>query len=258
MTTSTTVPDFGTLAWAHAGGGRMTRREKLAELARSASVIAPLMTARAATGLRLPQRSMVSLNIDGVTFPDSAVARDAEAECREHASEMMYNHSVRCYVWALMLAEHRGLKPDLEMLYVASLLHDLTLEDDYRDYAPMACFAARGAILANDWAAERGWGRDQRTVLADAVSLHLNSRVHPKHGPEAELLQAAAGVETIGLHYRRLDPESVARVLDRYPYLDMGRVGLPRFVGESHPHTRARFLMRIGFGTLVRTSPLAK
>ena len=140
----------------------------------------------------------------------------------------------------MILGQSDGLHPDPELFYVASLLHDLALTDQFRDYAPMPCFGARAGILANDWAGERGWPAHRCSTLADAISLHLNARVPAEHGPEAQLLQAGAGLDVIGLRHWELTPETVASVVERYPRHNMKRASHPGLQGgESSPNPSA-------------------
>jgi len=101
----------------------------------------------------------------------------------------------------------------------------------------------------------RGWSDQRSTSLADVISLHLNVRVAPEHGPEAQLLQAGAGLDVIGLRHWDIAPETVASVLARYPRHDMKRAAYPLFEAEAHPRTRAQLLTRwLMFGLLVRHS----
>lgn len=259
MTNSTTTaPEFGTLAWAQTRGGRMSRWEKAREATISTRTIVPMLVARTANKLGLPARNTVSLDPKEYGVPDSKMAREAEEECRTTTSPMLYNHSVRTYLWGLMLAKRDGLKLDPELFYVASMLHDLTLDETYRDYAEMDCFAARGGILANDWSEARGWEPERRTTLSNAISMHLNAKVDPAFGPEALMLQAGAGVDTIGLRYRQLDPNSVAQVLELYPRCGLKAAGPLSFVNEAHPGTRAAFLNTVGFNHLLQTSEFSE
>jgi hypothetical protein len=236
----------------------MSSRERFLEAARSTRVLPALMAARAATRLRIPARNAVDINVAAIRFPDSQVAKEAEEECRASVSPMLYNHSVRTYIFGLMLAERDGLEPDHELFYVASMLHDLTLGETHRHHAPIDCFAARGGLLAEEWTAARGWATDRRATVSNAITLHLNTTVDPVFGPEARMLQAGAGVDTIGLRYRHLAPSAVEQIVHRYPRHGLKSAGPLSFVDEGHPGTRASFLRKLGFATLVRTSEFAE
>lgn len=246
---------FGTLAWAKANGGEMSPRERMREIATAALLTMRTAPAQIRQRLGLRNPRALAFDVDELPIPDSSIAKEAEELCLEASSPMLANHCFRTYAWGMILGQNDGLRPDPELFYVASLLHDLALTDEFRDYAPMPCFGARAGMMANDWAGERGWPAHRCSTLADAISLHLNARVPSEHGPEAQLLQAGAGLDVIGLRHWELTPETVASVVERYPRHNMKRASHPVFKAESHPRTRAQLLNRwLMFGTLIRHS----
>jgi hypothetical protein len=246
---------LGTLAWATAKDGRLSRREQIRELAAAARVTLMGAPAQIRQRLGLPNGSAFALDPDSLPIPDSSIAKEAEELCRESSSEMLLNHCLRSYVWGMILGRRDGLRPDPELLYVASMLHDLALTDRFREYAPMPCFGARAGLLANEWARERGWEQVRCSTLADVISLHLNTAVPARHGPEAQLLQAGAGLDVIGLRHWELEPDTVAWVLERYPRHVLKATINPVLEAEAHPYTRTQLLHRwLLFGSLVRHS----
>ena len=246
---------FGTVGWARRNNGRMTRSERLREFASANRVL--LRTAPAQVRMRLGRRNprALSLDPDRIPLPDSKIAREAEEECREASPQRLLDHCFRTYAWGMLLAHSDGLSPDPELLYVAAMLHDLALTDTYRDVNPMPCFGARAGILAVEWAGKRGWSDGRCHTLGDAISLHLNTKVDAAHGPEAQLLQAGAGLDVLGLRYWDLAPETIAAVLRRYPRGDF-IAGLADVTNEAHPGTRTQLLVRwLMFATLARHTP---
>jgi hypothetical protein len=236
----------------------MSPREQIREVAHAAGVLLRTAPAQLRQRLGLGNRHAFSFDPSELPIPDSAVAKEAEELCREASSQLLVNHCLRTYVWGMILGKSDRLSPDPELLYVASMLHDLALTDRFRDYAPMPCFAARAGMLADAWARERGWQEHRCARLGDVVSLHLNATVPPELGPEAQLLQAGAGLDVIGLRHWELSPATVAAVVERYPRHGLKRDGVELFDSESHPHTRAQLLNRwLMFGTLVRHSQFA-
>ena len=180
----------------------------------SAAALIMLRTAPAQVRQRLGLRNpgAFAFDVDSLPIPDSSIAKEAEELCRETSSPMLVNHCLRTYAWGMILGRSDGLRPDPELFYVASMLHDLALTDRFRDYAPMPCFGARAGIIATDWASARGWPAARCSTLANAISLHLNARVPAKHGPEAQCVQAGAGLDVIGLRHWELTPETVGSV----------------------------------------------
>ena len=63
----------------------------------------------------------------GIKIPDSKIAREAAELVRQHETEMLYNHSVRVFVFGAMKGVRQNLKFNSELLYVAALFHDLGL-----------------------------------------------------------------------------------------------------------------------------------
>ena len=59
--------------------------------------------------------------IAGVAIPDSKIAREAADLVRQHQTEMLFNHSVRVFVFGAMKGARLNLKFDSELLYVAAL-----------------------------------------------------------------------------------------------------------------------------------------
>jgi hypothetical protein len=236
----------------------MTRSEKLREFMTAGRVLLPTVPAQLHLRLGARNPHAVSLGLDEIPIPDSKIAQEALEQCREASPQRLVNHCHRTYAWAMLLSHRDQLVPDPELLYVASMLHDLALTETYRDANPMICFGARGGVTAAEWAQHRGWPDHRCATLADVISLHLNSYVDPKHGAEAQLLQAGAAVDVIGLRLWELSRETVCDVLTRYPMGDMID-GLAEFQFEARPHTRAQLLTRwLMFATLMRRSPLLR
>lgn len=247
---------FGTIAWAQArDGGRMTRREQVRELARTGALVVRTAPAQARIQLGRHDRDAFAFDPDDLPLPDSSIARAAEEECRDCSTPQLVNHCLRTYVWGMLLARRDGLRPDPELLWVSALLHDIALTERHRHANGAPCFAVRGGLVAQAWAGEQGWDPQRCATLGEAISLHLNARVDPAHGPEAVLLQAGAGLDVLGLRAWQLSRETVAAVLARHPLLDS--LGLLDAVTlETRSRTRAQLLWRLGFPLFARRSPL--
>ncbi|WP_245474880.1 c-type cytochrome [Bradyrhizobium sp. Leo121] len=58
-------------------------------------------------------------------IPDSSIAHAAAEPVRKRESQMLFNHSVRVFVFAAMKGIRQKLKFEDELLYVSALFHDL-------------------------------------------------------------------------------------------------------------------------------------
>ena len=65
--------------------------------------------------------------IAGITIPDSTIANRATELLREHGSELLYNHSLRAFLFSSLNARQNNVQHDIELLYVSAMLHDLGL-----------------------------------------------------------------------------------------------------------------------------------
>ena len=70
--------------------------------------------------------------IAGVAIPDSALAREATEFVRETASQPLFDHSRRVFLWASLQADRLNLEHDPELLYVGAMFHDLGLVEGHR------------------------------------------------------------------------------------------------------------------------------
>src|SRR5215470_14921991 len=112
---------LGGLGWARRSGGRLTSRERRRLLAAIAVGQWENLVGRAKLALgRLPAGASA---IDVSTFepPDSALAKEAEAACREQP-EGVIGHSFRTWLFGRALAAVDGSELDPELFYCAALV----------------------------------------------------------------------------------------------------------------------------------------
>lgn len=160
---------------------------------------------------------------------------------------------------AHLVAQSEQIKFDEELLFVASVLHDLGLTESRKCKEPAcACFAVEGARAAEQFAAEIGWENERRERLSEAISLHLNVRVGLHYGPEAHLLHEGAALDVIGARIRELHPASVESVLKQYPRVTFKQEmsAAMKEQARERPHSRAAFLVGLGFVGMIRSAPL--
>ena len=70
--------------------------------------------------------------IAGVEIPDTRLVSDATAFVRDTENDLLYDHSRRVFLFGSLQGQHRGLKPDPELLYVGAMFHDVGLTPDHR------------------------------------------------------------------------------------------------------------------------------
>jgi hypothetical protein len=153
-------------------------------------------------------------------IPDSRLAGHAEELIRTFSPDFLTNHSLRSYAWSVALAYRDHVRFDPELLYVASLLHDIGL---VARFDTGRCFEEDGAAAAADLAAADGWPDERRETLAEAIRLHVAVEIGLEDGPEAYLLWHATGLDVTGHRHGELSPKIVDEVVTAYPRLEFKR-----------------------------------
>jgi predicted HD phosphohydrolase len=186
--------------------------------------------------------------------PDSSLARQAEDLMSAVAPPFLTNHSFRSHFFAVALAERDGVRFDTELLYVAALLHDLGLVDEFDTGK---CFEEDSADAAARLAGEEGWPEDRCEALAEAIRLHVATDIELGHGPEAYLLWHSTGLDVAGHRHVELGPQALAAVLADYPRLDF-KEGFTRLVedqAERKPGCWAARAMERGMRDRIAAAP---
>ena len=202
-------------------------------------------------------RPPLDADVSTIPIPDSAMAREAEEYAAQMYGSTLNLHCLRTYFWGALIGKADGFKPDLELLYVASILHDLGLSEIYSHKARSCCFAVTGAKLARNFTLNKGWEDIRADALFEAISLYLNLNVPAKvHSTEARLLACGAHLDVVGSHIHRLTESTIKSVLKAYPrdgfVEDITRI----MDNPHHPHSRASFLVQLGFRKMASSNPL--
>jgi hypothetical protein len=253
---------IGTWDWA-AGGGRLSLAERwsltLAALRARTHLRKQNKAAEPAAGRSiLEQLEMKAL--DSIAPPQGTLAVAAVQAATAAQPEWLTQHALRTYAWGALLALNADLRHDRELLFAASLMHDLGLVPKHA-HPRSDCFAARGARAAHEIMLDAGAQPARARCVADAISLHLNLQVDVAQGAEAHMVQAGAGLDVIGRRYREIPATLRQAVLARHP-----RLGLTRHIcqclqseARASPNSRiGLYVRRLGFLGLVERAPFAE
>ncbi|HEY9291538.1 MAG TPA: HD domain-containing protein [Microlunatus sp.] len=151
--------------------------------------------------------------------PIAAAAMDL---ARSTETEPIFNHSVRSYWWAVLLAEHENVTSDADfdpsLLFAATVLHDLGTGDRAEGRQR---FEVEGADLAAELLTALGVpGRDVDRVW-EAIALHTSAGIAERRGLLCYLTR-----EGIGIDFGRraeLVREHQEGIHARWPRLEMVR-----------------------------------
>ena len=84
----------------------------------------------------------MTLSINGISIPDSVLARDVTQLVRDTEPALLFHHSSRVYYFGALAGKHRGLRFDPELLYTGAMFHDMGLT---REHSSAASSSASGA-----------------------------------------------------------------------------------------------------------------
>jgi HD superfamily phosphodiesterase len=139
--------------------------------------------------------------VAGVVIPDTALVREVTEYIRDAEDELLFNHSRRVFLFGALQGRRRGLEPDLELLYVGAMFHDIGLTQRYR--TSMGRFEVDGANAARDFLLERDYDQAVARKVWLSIALHTTPGIPEFLDPEIALV--TAGVETDVLGFGRED-----------------------------------------------------
>lgn len=149
------------------------------------------------------QRGDFLNSFGGIAIPDTRLARDATSVARTSEPPEIFNHSLRTYFFAELIATAKKLAHDAEAVYVAAILHDTGLSPAHMSANDR--FEVDGANLSRAVLRRNGVAGARADLVWDAISLHdgdiarwkaaevmlVNAGVSADFGASLELLQRA-------------------------------------------------------------------
>ncbi len=175
----------------------------------------------------------MSTTIAGVQIPDSALAREAEQLVRDAATPLVYDHSRRVFLFAVLRGRELGVDFDPELLYVGAMFHDLGLTETYRRYDQR--FEIDGADQARRFLHAHGVDGEAAQRVWTAIALHTTPEI-PLH-MDAEIALVTRGVEldVLGIGYEAISPAQREQIVAAHPRPDFKNQILAAFTdGIAH------------------------
>lgn len=158
------------------------------------------------------------IDLDLVVIPDSALTRQATAHANDSYVTPLLHHCYRTFYWAMLLGQYEDARPDPELMFTASILHDIGLSEPHQDESSRTDFAVVGARAAHRFALAQDVDESRARHIYEAISLHLNPVVDARrHGTEAHLLASGAQLDFLGLGRHRIPRDAVQAVHERHP-----------------------------------------
>ena len=150
-----------------------------------------------------------------LTLPDSLLAKEATEILREHSADLLFNHSIRVYLFAAEQGRQQKLRFDTELLYVAAAFHDLGLTKKFSSQNER--FEVDGANAARQFLTAHNVAEEQVQTAWEAIALHTTPGITPYMRPEIALLYSGVGLDVLGKGFDQFPWELRNEIVARYP-----------------------------------------
>ena len=154
----------------------------------------------------------------GVSVPDTPLISRAIEYAREHSEPYLFNHVMRSWLFAVILAQLSESIHDAEVLAVTTILHDLGLAKAFD--GPLR-FEVEGANAARAFARNEGIDDHRGQLIWDGVALNSTPSIALHKETEVALATAGIGLDWGGWGYDKLTDAQVAAIVDAFPRLEM-------------------------------------
>jgi len=182
------------------------------------------------------------LTVAGVRMIDSRIALAATEMCRAAYSPYLFHHAMRTFLFGSLIGRARGLQFDDELLYLASVMHDLGLTQQFAGDLP---FEIQGAEVAKRFLKGQEYSRERAEVVWDGIAMHCLAIGGYKR-PEIALVGEGAGADVLGPDPAEIRKEDTAAVLQAFPRLRFKNNFLKTCADTvaKHPRAAGRTFMR--------------
>src|ERR1700749_2601273 len=161
---------------------------------------------------------MTTQTIAGIAIPDTPLVRDTTEYIRDVEDDLLFDHSRRVFLFGALQGRRRGLEPDLELLYVGAMFHDIGLTADYRD--SMLRFEVEGANAAEKFLRDRGADDAAVRKVWLSIALHTTPGVPEFLDPEIALVTAGVETDVLGIGRSDLSSDAIGAVTAAHPRPD--------------------------------------
>jgi hypothetical protein len=179
----------------------------------SASERAPVYPAASMPGPAVSMRTLA-----GVAVPDTPLITRAIEYAREHCEPYLFNHSMRSWLFAVIVADLKKAQHDAEVLAVATVLHDIGLAKAFD--GPLR-FEVEGANAARAFARNQGVDDRRAQLIWDGVALNSTVSIALYKEAEVALSTAGIGLDWGGFGYELVSEDQMATIVEAFPRLQM-------------------------------------
>ena len=154
----------------------------------------------------------------GVTVLDTPLIARAIDFAREQSEPYLFNHAMRSWLFAALLAQREQTAHDAEVLAVTTILHDIGLTEAFD--GPLR-FEVEGANAARAFAHNEGMDDRRTQLIWDGVALNSTPSIAIYKEAEIALATMGIGLDWGGFGYEALSETEVSEIVEAFPRLEM-------------------------------------
>ena len=154
----------------------------------------------------------------GVSVPDTPTISRAIEFARERSEPYLFNHVMRSWLFAALIAQRKQTAHDAEVLAVTTILHDLGLAQAFS--GPLR-FEVEGANAARAFARDEGIDERRAQLIWDGVALNSTVSIALYKETEIALATMGIGLDWGGFGYEALTDAEVRAIVEEFPRLGM-------------------------------------
>src|ERR1700719_692587 len=177
--------------------------------------------------------------IADIVIPDTPLVRDVTALIRDTEDDLLFHHSRRVFLFGALQGRRRGLQPDLELLYVGAMFHDIGLTESYR--TSQLRFEVDGPNAARDFLLQRGVDDATARKVWLSIALHTTPGVPEFLDPEIALVTAGVETDVLGIGRNDLSSDAIEAVTAAHPRPDFKNRILRAFTDGMKHRPRSTF-----------------
>jgi HD superfamily phosphodiesterase len=179
----------------------------------------------------------MSESIAGIQIPDSTMAREATELVRDVATDLVFDHSRRVFLFGSLRGQEQGLDYDPELLYVGALFHDLGLTEKYRRTDQR--FEIDAADEARRFLHQHGVSEDAADTVWAAIALHTTPEIPLHMAPEIALVTRGVELDVLGIGFEAITEDQRDAVVQAHPRPDFKNQILAAFTDglKDRPET---------------------
>ena len=154
--------------------------------------------------------------IAGIEIPDTPLIRATTEFIRDAEGDLLFHHSRRVFLFGALQGRRLGLDPNLELLYVGAMFHDIGLTEPYRTSSTLR-FEVDGANAARDFLLRHGVDESDARKVWLGIALHTTPGVPEFLDPETALVTAGVETDVLGIGRDALTDDVLDAVTAAHP-----------------------------------------